>query len=550
MPKARKPPKVSRTWRKLLGEIPGYDPFRDAGDCWFDPDAGQRVIDFFHELLTHVKGAQAGKPFRLERWQQAIVANLFGWKRPDGYRRYREAFIFVPRKNGKTPLAAGICLFVLFCDNEPGAEIYSAAADKDQASKLYEYAVGMVRNEPVLQQRARIYEGYGQRSIVYDAENSSYKVLSSDAHTKHGGNTHLALVDELHAQPSCDLLDVIETSTASEDRKQPLLIEITTSDFERESICNEKHAYASNVRDGVINDPTFLPVIYEAPRDADYTDPKVWAAANPNLGVSVSREYMERQSRKAKDSPRFRNTFKRLHLNVRTEQAVLWIPMEKWDAITAPVDPEELRGQPCYAGLDLASSSDLTAFTLLFPQEDGFKVLPFFWCPADVVEQRKKRERLLYQQWIDRGLIRTTEGDTTDYAVVRRDINELADLYGIQEIAVDRIFQGAQLAGELQGDGFEVISFGQGFLSMAAPTLEFERLIKAGKLEHGGHPVLRWMAAGAAVEEDAAGNIKPTKAKSSRKIDGIVTTIMALGRSMVADIDGGSVYEQRGLTTI
>jgi len=533
-------------FEEILGLIPGYDPFATAGDCRFDAEAAQNAIDFFMHpedgCLRHVKGALAGTLLRLEPWQQAIIANIFGWKRPDGTRRYREVFIFIPRKNGKTTLAAGIANYVLFCDGEPGAELYCAAADRDQALLVFEQAKGMIFNEPALEARAKVYTA--SKAIVNESEGSSLKAISADANTKHGYNTHLAIIDELHAQPNRDLVDVLMTSTGS--RRQPLIIHITTADFDRESICNEKRRYALKVRDGVIDDPYFLPVIYEASLEDDWTDPAVWASANPNLGVSVSLEYLERECRRAQETPTFENTFKRLHLNITTQQDVRWLRLEDWDRCAGAVDAEALKGKECFAGLDLSTTTDLSAFVLFFPE--GNLVLPFFWIPEDNAHERERRDRVPYLTWAREGFVQTTPGNVIDYDFIRRRIKELGQIYNIREIAVDR-WNSTQLQTQLQGDGFTIVPFGQGFASMSAPTKELEKLIIGGALAHGAHPVLRWNASNVSVETDAAGNLKPSKKKSTERIDGIVALIMALGRAMVRE-EGGSVYDGRGILLV
>lgn len=558
------PAKVPKKWRILLRQLPGYDPFRDSAGCRFDPDEAQRAIDFFPEFLQHIEGQLDGKPFELEPHQQAIVANLFGWKRIDSYgrivRRYRKALIYEPRKNGKTPLAAGIGLYVLFCDDEVGQQDYIAAADKEQAGHLFRFAKGMVERDEDLRARSKCYGGHAEagqsRSIVRQETGSFLRVISADAHTKHGGNTHLALVDELHAQPDRELVDVLITSTASKNRKQPLIVFITTADFNRPSICNEEYDYASKVRDGIIRDATYLPAIYEALPTDRWDDEKTWKRCNPNLGVSVSIDYLRQQCAKAKEQPTFENTFKRLNLNIRTEQDVRAIPMDRWDAcgLAKRADPikwrtqalERLRGQTCLGGIDLGSVSDLSSLGLLFAASEAWEppytILPFYWVPRQNAELRERRDRVPYLTWIRQGFIAATEGDTTDYDVVRRDLNALADAYAIQELAVDRLFQGAQLCTQLAGDGFEVVAFGQGFLSMAAPVKRFLELVKNGELQHGNNPVLRWNASNAATEEDAAGNLKWSKKKSPEKIDGVVAATMALGRLMLQS-EQGSVYD-------
>lgn len=528
--------------------IPGYDPLADAGDCTFDVDAARNAIDFFcHKddgCIRHVKGEKAGQLVNLEPWQQAIIANLFGWKRPDGTRRYRECLIFVPRKNGKTTIAAGIVLYMLFCDNEPGAEVYSAAADRDQASLIYQQAKGMVLQDESLKRIGQIHET--SKSIVYGT--SFYRAISADANTKHGYNTHCILVDELHAQRDRELVDVLKSSTGA--RRQPLTVYITTSDYDREgSICNEIHEYACKVRDGIVSDASFLPAIYEATNHDDWTSPEVWAKANPNLGVSVSQDYLERECKRAQETPTYENTFKRLHLNIRTEQDQRFIQMASWDACgTTAVDPKDLYGESCYAGLDLSSTRDITAFCLYFP--DHKAVLPWFWIPADNAAEREHRDRVPYTSWARTGHIETTPGNVVDYDYIRRRIGEIGEQYSIIDIASDP-WNATQIQTQLQQDGFSVVAFRQGFASMSAPTKEFEKLVVSRQLRHGGHPVLRWMASNVTAEMDAAGNIKVSKARSSEKIDGIVAAIMAIGRSMVGDsTPKTSVYETRGFACV
>ncbi len=553
------PAAVPADWRTLLGSLPGYDPFAQADGCRFDAEAAQLSIDFTHECICHVEGDLAGKPFLLERWQQAIFGNLFGWKRKDRanrtVRRYREALIYVPRKCGKTPMAAVICLYVLFCDGEAGAQIYSAAAEREQASYLFRQAKGMVEQQPVLSARAKIYGGLGHRSIVLrDDQASVYKVLSADAETKHGGNSHLVLIDELHAQPNRELVDVLQTSMASENRKQPLLVHITTADFARPSICNEKYDYACKVRDngGDRNqpgyDPSFLPVIYEAAAEEDWRSPAVWAKANPNLGVSVSLAYLERECRRAVETPTYENTFKRLHLNLRTEQDVRFLQMEAWDRCAGAVSEQALLGRFCYSGLDLSSKIDLTAHVLIFPpagDDACWRVLPRFWLPRETAVKRERESRIPYATWARQGFLTLTEGNVVDYDHVKASILQDAKRFILQEIAYDP-WNATQIALQLQSDGATMVEFRQGYASMSEPTKELEKLVVQGRLAHGGHPLLRWMAGNVAVETDPAGNYKPSKRKSTEKIDGIVALIMGLGRA-IAKADDNWFSAQGGL---
>jgi len=512
---------------------------------WFDKAAADRACRFFEQRLAHVKGEWAGQPFVLTKWQrEKIVRPLFGWKRPDGLRRYRRVYLEVPRKNGKSTLAGGIALYLLFADGEEGAEIYSAAAARDQAGIVFEPARAMVEHSPKLRSRAEIY----RRSIVFPDLGASYKVLSADAPSKHGLNAHGVIFDELHAQPNRDLWDVLVTSTGA--RRQPVIVAITTAGFDRNSICWEQHDYALKVLDGTIDDPSFLPVIYAAGEQDDWGDPKVWAKANPSLGISVKRDYLEAEYRRAKETPAYQNTFRRLHLCQWTEQAVRWMPMEKWDACAAPVAREALTGAECYAGLDLASISDIAAWVLAFPYDDGsFDVLCRFFIPRENLIRRVKKDRVPYDAWLREGVVEATEGDVIDYDVIRQRIHEDGEEFNIRGIAIDR-WNSAQITTQLQGDGFTIEPWGQGWKSMSSPTKELEKLVLSRKLHHGGNPALRWMASNVAVRQDPAGNLKPDKEHSYEKIDGIVALVMALGLAFIEPEEEESVYEHRGVLVL
>ena len=539
----KRKPKIPAKWKKIIMSIPGYDPIATAEDCYFDPDAAEMAIEFFPECLCHVKGRLAGKPFKLELWQKGVIANLFGWKRPDGTRRYREALLYVARKNGKTTLAAGIVLCILFIDGEPGAEIYSAAADRDQARLVFEQASGMVRQDNDLYNRATVY----QKAIVLNDGSGTYKPISADANTKHGYNVHAAIVDELHAQPNRDLVDTLITATGS--RRQPLIVHVTTADYDRPSICNEKHDYAIKVRDGIIDDKEFLPVIFETKITDDWTKPSVWKKANPNLGICKRRDYIKREFKRAKETPAYENTFKRLDLNMITEQAVRWIPLEKWDKCgTIEIPEKELALVEWFGGLDLASTIDIAAFALYSPDNDA--VICRFWIPAESAYLRERRDRVPYLTWGRQGFIKLTEGNVIDYTFIRKEINDLGEQYNIKEIGVDR-WGSQQIQNQLTDDGFVMVPFGQGFASMSAPSKELEKLIIGETLRHGNNPVLRWMASNVSVETDAAGNIKPSKSRSTEKIDGITSLVMGIGRAIAIAPEGPkSRYETKGIRVL
>jgi phage terminase large subunit-like protein len=517
-------------------------------EFWFDERAATGAVRFFERIIRHTKGEWGGQPFMLQPWQRDdVIRPLFGWKRPDGTRRYRKLYLEVPRKNGKSTLSAAIALYLLFADlgpdgrSEPVAEIYSAAADRGQAGIVFEEAKRMVEDSPMLRREAEIYRG----SIVVPKTRSSYKVLSADAFTKHGLNAHGVIFDELHAQPTPDLWEVLKTSFGS--RRQPLMVEITTAGYDRESICWREHEEARRVIEGLEARDDLLPLIFGADEADDWTDPAIWAKANPNLGVSVKRDYLQSECDAARLTPAYQNTFRRLHLNQWTQQVTRWLPMEQWQACGAhDVDEGELAGRTCYGGLDLASTTDLAALVLVFPpqvEQEPYQLVCRFWCPAEQIVERSRRDRVPYDAWARDGLIRATEGNVIDYATIAADIEALNEKFNIAEIAFDR-WGAVQMSQQLDGAGLVMVPFGQGFASMSAPSKEFLRLILDGKLAHGGHPILRWMADNVSARQDPAGNVKPDKAKSTGRIDGIVAAVMGLDR---ATRHNTSVYEDHGI---
>ena len=539
---------LPKEWKWIRKIIPNYDPEKDKGDCWFDPERAQFAIDFIINGCTHVKGSLAGQAFILEPWQHAIVAILFGYVRPDGTRRFREALIYVPRKNGKTTLLAALVLLVMFTDDEIGAEIYSAAAEREQACLVYDQCRGMIYNNDAFDEAAKVYTA--TKAIVFPEQGTSYKALSADAKTKHGFNTHFAVVDELHAQPNSELVDVLMTSTGSRD--QPMIVHITTADYSRESICNTKYNYAKGVIEGRVDDNRFFPVIYEAKKEDDWTSPAIWAKANPNLGISLKLDYMKAECERAKVEPSYENTFRRLHLNVQTEQADRWLSLEKWDNCAGDVPaldmPELLAGDDCWAGLDLSATTDITALVLYFPEKNV--LLNYFWIPGDTMRRREKRSGVPWAAWARAGYVDVTDGDVVDYDYIRAKINELKTKFNIQGVGYDP-WNATTLALTMQDqDGINMIEFRQGYASINAPSKELERMMIEGKLNHGGHPVLREMAAHVAIKSDPAGNIKPDKKKSTDRIDGIVAAVMAIGLNMRETVTQGSIYNTRGIRSV
>jgi phage terminase large subunit-like protein len=508
---------------------------------YFDERAADHVIDFF-PFLRHSKGEWAGQPFVLQLWQMFIAGSLFGWKRADGTRRFRRGYIEVPRKNGKSTFVSGLGLYLLLADGEPGAEVYTAATKRDQARIVHGEATRMVRASPMLRKRVGIYKD----NLHVAATCSKYEPLGADADTMDGLNVHGALIDEVHAHKTRAVIDVIDTAIGA--RRQPLLIEITTAGWDRKSVCWEHHDYSRQVLERVIPDDAWFAYVATIDKDDDWTDPTTWAKANPNLGVSVKREALEAKARRAKLIPAEQNSFLRLHLDVWTEQSERWMPLDEWDACARSIELEKLIGRPCYAGLDLASTIDIAALVLVFPSDDDppiYDVLCFFWVPAETVAERTRRSNVPYLSWVEQGLITATEGNVIDYRAIGAKLDELAQTYSIQEIAYDR-WGATQLIQDLQAGGLEVVPFGQGFFSMSPPTKELMNLVLAERIRHGGNPVLRWMASNVMVQQDAAGNLKPDKAKSAEKIDGIVALIEGVDRA-TRQTNTGSPYDDRGL---
>jgi len=433
-------------------------------------------------------------------------------------------------------------------DGEERAEVYGCAADRQQASIVFEVAADMVRMCPALSRRVKILAS--TKRLIYLPTNSFYQVLSAEAYSKHGFNIHGVVFDELHTQPNRKLFDVM-TKGSGDARMQPLYFLITTAGTDTQSICYETHQKALDILEGRKHDPTFYPVIYGAKEDDDWTDPKVWRKANPSLGITVGIDKVRAACESAKQNPAEENSFRQLRLNQWVKQAVRWMPMAKWDACAFPLDADSLEGRVCYGGLDLSSTTDITAFVLVFPplnEEDKYEILPFFWMPEDNIDLRVRRDHVQYDLWVKQGHLMTTEGNVVHYGFIESFIEQLGMKYNIREIAFDR-WGAVQMTQNLEGLGFTVVPFGQGFKDMSPPTKELMKLTLEQKIAHGGHPVLRWMMDNIYIKTDPAGNIKPDKEKSTERIDGAVATIMALDRAIrCGNSSGGeSVYNERGL---
>lgn len=539
--------RVAGRWERaaVARHVRDLDEGKGRG-LWFNEHAGQHVIEFFG-FLKHSKGEWAGKVFELEGWQAFLLWSLFGWMQADGLRRFRTAYVEVARKSGKSTLAAGIGLYLLDADGEPGAEVYTAATKRDQARIVHSEAIRMRDSSPWM--AARIQKFKDNLSIAGTA--SKYEPLGRDADSLDGLNVHGAIIDELHAHKNREMWDILDTATGS--RRQPMILGITTAGYDRKSICWEMHEYTEKVLSGVIEDDRHFGVIYAMDEGDAWEDERNWQKANPNLGVSKKLEDMRRKAARAKEAPAALNAFLRLELNVWTQVDKRWLDPDDWQACGGEVDEGALAGRLCFAGLDLASTIDLAALTLVFPPEGGekvYRVVWRFWCPGDRVQERTHKDRVPYEAWAKGGWIRMTEGNVIDYDWILHDIEEAAHSFSIRRLAFDP-WNSSWMATKLQNLGLEVVEFRQGYVSMSAPMKELEKKVIGRTLAHGGNPVARWMAANVVATQDPAGNLKPDRARSIEKIDGIVALVMGIGLAMRDDGSSGrSVYEERGVRAL
>ena len=515
----------------------------------FDEGKAKRTVDFIN-CLKHTKGKWRGQPFELLPWQETVIRDVFGTVKENGYRQYNTAYVEIPKKNGKSELAAGVALYMTCGDNEWGAEVYGCASDRQQASIVFDVAVDMVEQCPAL--KKRIKPVMSVKRLVYKPTNSFYQVLSAEAYTKHGLNVHAVIFDELHSQPNRELFDVM-TKGSGDARTQPLFFLITTAGTDRHSVCFEQHQKAEDILQGRKTDPTFYPVIYGASDDADWSSEDVWRKANPSLGHTIDIEKVRNAYLSAKDNPAEENIFRQLRLNQWVKQSTRWMQMEKWDACAFPVDGREVLGRECYGGLDLSSSIDITAFVLVFPPRNDtekYILLPYFWIPEENMRLRVRRDHVPYDVWERQGFLHTTEGNVIHYGFIENFIDDLGKKFHIKEIAFDR-WGAVQMVQNLEGLGFTVVPFGQGFKDMSPPTKRLMELVLEKNIAHGGDPVLRGVMDNIFVRTDPAGNIKPDKEKSTEKIDGAVAAIMGLDRAIRnSGISTGSVYDERGILTI
>ena len=519
---------------------------------YFDDKAADRVVYFIENHIKHIKGELGGQPFKLEPFQKTIVRDLFGWKyRESGLRRFRTAYICLPRKNGKSTLISAIALYMLLADNEPSAECYIAANDRQQSGIIFEVACGMVRADNQLNKNLKVFKN----SIIHEKSNSAFKAISSEASSKFGYNASFICMDEFFVQKDSSLWDALTTSVGS--RRQPLTIAITTAGYNRESICYKTEEYGRKVSEGIIKDSSFYYLKYACDLDTDWTSEKALKIANPGLESGVVKlDYLKREQEKAIKLPSYENTFRMLHLNQWMSSASKWLSDQQWmECNKAPINLEDYKGMTAYAGLDLATVRDISAFVIIIPEDDRFTVIPFCFAPKENAYIRSRRDQVDYIGWSKEDfyegqpLIELTDGDVTDYNYIKKKIKEVAEVVNIKSIAYDR-WNSSQIILDLLEEGLPCEPFGQGFASMSAPSKMMETLVLSKQINHGGHKVLRWSCSNISIKTDPAQNIKLDKSKSTERIDPMVALVMALGCYMNDDSSDSSTYDNNDIIWI
>ncbi len=519
---------------------------------YFDQKKAAKACRFFPKFLRHSKGKWAGKKFELEPWQQFIIWNIYGWYKANGKRRFHTAYIEVARKNGKSTLAAGVGLYMMIADGEFGAEIYVGATKQKQAKVTFDEAKNMVKSSPEL----REYIVPFRNNLHSEELMSKFEPLGQDSDTEDGLNPHCGIIDEYHAHKDDGLYNVIESGMGA--RENPLMFVITTAGFNKLGPCKNLHDLCEKILDGVVEQDDIFAMIFSMDKDDDWEDPKNWIKSNPSMNaIDTTRDFLYSRYERVKNDPSKQVDFLTKNLNVWTDASEVWIESKKWNACNIrPIKWEDFKGRECYGGLDLSSVEDITCLFLLFPGNEYHDVKPFFFIPEDTVIERTKRDKVPYDRWVREGWIETTPGNTVDYDYIRRrltgyyvedgvvkhDDSCIVDHVFLRSIAYDR-YNSSQLINNLTADGLELSSFGQGFVSMSAPTKEFKKLVLKRQLNHGGNPVLAWMISNVEIKRDSAGNEKIDKGSSKEKVDGPVAGVMALGEYLTEQQEPEDIFE-------
>lgn len=535
----------------------------EARGLWFDEEDARRAVESFG-LMRHWKGEFAGRPLTLSPWQaQYVVGQLFGWKRfPPSLemkdlpkmsrktrfdlgvrRRFRTAYCEIPRKNGKTTLGAGALLIVVVGDREAGAEAYVVATKRDQAKIGFEAARQIALKSPALKSRLRIL----LNSVLLENTAAVIQPLSSDVTTLDGLNPSAALIDEYHAHRTSGIYDVMRSATGA--RSQSLIFVITTAGASRVSPCYAERSYAENVLQGVFEDDSYFGLIATIDETDSWEDEDAWRKANLNLGVSISLDYLREEARKARNDTRYRNAFLRYHLDVWTNVVEAWIQPEKWQALEdKTITAEAMKGRPCFGGIDLSKTTDLTALVWIFPpagSDEKWRILPRFWMPKDKIEASASG-KTPYQLWADMKFIRPTPGSVVDYSFVEDEVMHGLEIFDVQKIGIDP-WNSTKFTNDMQAKGVDcLMEIDQWPRTLTGPTKELERMILLGDLKHDGNPVMTWNISNVVLRVDKNLNECPDKKDSKDKIDGVSALVTGL-RLAITEPDNSSVYDDRGL---
>ncbi len=506
-----------------------------------DIKRAERVKRFIERYCSYSKGIWAGQPFRLLPWQwDELIKPLFGTITQEGIRQYRTAYVEIPKKNGKSELCAALGLYMLTNDGEDGAEVYLAASDREQASIVYMAAAQMVRSSSELGKRLKCLDS--RKRIIFQKKNSFMQVLSSESYTKHGLSPSAVIIDEIHAHPNDELYTVLTAGTDYARLQQIVLIITTAGIFDKNSIWWRLRTKAIQVRDGIIKDPRFLPVLYLADPEKDRDDDEeLWKRVNPSLGQIFTLDKIRQDYEEAKQNPVDLQNFRRFRLNIPIRQISKWMPMDAWDHCAGAIDLESLKGKKCYGGLDMSTKIDLTAFVLVFPPQDDldhYVILPHFYCPENTIMERSKQDAVHYEIWSQEGFLTATPGNVVDEEFIEKDVVEASKLYSLQEVGFDP-WGATAIANKLfNTHGIKMVEVRQGAKSMSEPAKDILVKVKNGNLAHGGHPVLRWCADNLVMVMDANENVRPDKEKATERIDGMVAMINAWNRIINNDEQG------------
>lgn len=541
---AGSPPLKAIDWKDVaqFNHLPNYDAIKTCGENSWCGQSARHAIQFIEKMCKYTQGSWAGKPFFLLPWQMNLVANLYGWRRPDGTRRYRQAHILIPRKAGKTELAAALALYHLLADDEPTPEVVGIARDREQARLCLSRAKSMAFQEPRLKALVEVYQSRMTAPNIFGA----YKVLSADAPSAHGLNVSACIADEIHAmEDRRDLWEAVMTSMGS--RKQPLMVSITTSGTLRTSLEFDLFQYGKKICEGVLDNPSFLPCLHYANEEDDWSSPETWRKANPSLGITVQESWYKEEAQRAADQPSYETPFRTYYLCQHVTSSARWLKMSDWDLCKAEFSDEELVGLPCYLGIDLGQTTDLSSIAAVWLDGDRMYVKSWNYAPEVGAVIRASRDGVPYLEWQRRGWLTLTEGDSTDYNYIIGQVKVLAGKYKVKMVGYDP-YNAQNVGNDLEAAGLNVVRVPQSYLNLSTPTRMYEKFVTSKSLKHDGNPVLSWAMSNVVTEQDFAGNARPSKRKSTERIDPVVAAVVALAASLHDERVSASIYEKRGIS--